>query len=204
MGIFLGIATKNAYLLFPVRRFGKRFRKRFSALLLAFLPLPAWAQAPGALTFPRAVQVQMGRTGIHTHADFILFDTGHTDLAAWQKDAGRYPGLKIVARCRLGTDHAALPPELAAPGDPPLPNPYGPIDGGGGRPGWGILPETSAGRHHVRVLVPTRFANWLAGQTPARRRAYLDPRSYRLEVRWNAPIHLPINLPIDGRAGTSP
>lgn len=176
--------------------------KRLAVLVLALTCLevlcpPAGAQPPGRRVISGASRLALSRTGIHTHADFILFDTGELDLAALQKDPARYPALKVTAHCRLSTDHAALPPELAAPGDPPLPNPYGPIDGGTGKPGWGIVPFNKNGRHQAKVLVPTRFANWLALQPPARRKVYLDPRRYWLEVRWGVPSTL---YP----AGTSP
>ena len=122
--------------------------------------------------------------GIHTHANFISFDTGTRDLAAMQADPVHFPHLRLRAHSRLPTDHAALPPDLAMPGDPPLPNPYGPIDGGAKGPGWAVLASRQGGHNAARVSVPTRFANWVALQPPARRKDYSDPRRYWLEARW--------------------
>ncbi|MDQ2798579.1 MAG: hypothetical protein M3Y13_02925 [Armatimonadota bacterium] len=148
--------------------------------------LPTGAQTPasGHFVIPRAVRLDLRHTGIHTHANFVMFNTGSHDLAAMQRDPARYPHLTIRAETRLDTDHAALPPDLTMPGDPPLDNPYGPIGGGHGKPGWSVMPLAKNGRHLVKVSVPTRFANWLALQPAARRKRYLDPRQYQLEVRW--------------------
>ena len=169
-------------LLFP----GEYLGKRLSALLLLGLMLPTGAQpAPsGHFVIPSASRLDLSHTGIHTHANFVLFDTGKRDLAAMQRDPAQYPHLIIRADTRLDTDHAALPPDLMMQGDPPLDNPYGPIGGGHGKPGWSVTPLAKNGRHLMKVSVPTRFANWLALQTPARRKRYLAPRQYRLEVRW--------------------
>jgi len=152
--------------------------------LLLSASLPAIAQAPGRLVIPRAARVDIGHTGIHTHANFVFFDTGGRDLAAMQGDPARFPHLTLRAHSRLPTDHAALPPDMTMPGDPPLPNPFGPMEGGGGRPGWSVVAARLGERHEAKVIVPTRFANWVALQPPARRKAYLDPRRYWLEVRW--------------------
>lgn len=170
-------------------------RKRLALGLLSLLlcaARPTHAQASGRLVVPRASRVDIGHTGIHTHANFIQFDTGARDLAAMQADPVHFPHLTLRAHSRLPTDRAALPPGLAMPGDPPLPNPYGPMDGGAKGPGWGVSPTRLAGRggavtNGARVVVPSRFANWVALQSPARRKAYLDPRRYWLEVRWGEP-----------------
>jgi len=146
------------------------------------------AQTPGQIVVPRAARVDIGHTGIHTHANFILFETGAHDLTAMQADPVHFPHLSLRAHSRLTTNHAALPPDLAMPGDPPLPNPYGPIDGGLKGPGWGVLPVYQNGHNGAKVVVPTRFANWVALQPAARRRSYLDPRQYWLEVRWGDPL----------------
>lgn len=169
-----------------VHCFGKRFCL-LSALLWLGSACPAPAQTPHKILISRASQIGLSRLGIHTHANFLLFDTGTLDIAAMQRDPAQFPRLTLRAHSRLPTDRAALPPDLAAfsnPGDPPLPNPYGPIDGGNGKPGWGVLPLHQNGRNYVKVLVPSRFADWLAGQSPARRRAYLQPQCYRLSITW--------------------
>lgn len=103
------------------------------------------------------------------------------------RDKAHFPGLRVVGHSRLETNHAALPPDWQTPGEdmPPLDNPYGPIDGRQpGKPGWAVLAWTQNGRHGVKILAPTRFANWVALQPKARRRKYLDGRSYSLEIRW--------------------
>ncbi len=163
-----------------VARAGKHAALILCLPLCAALFEAACAASPQTVTIPRASSVVLGVLGVHTHADYLLFDTGTRDFS-------RVSPLTLRAFCRLPTDRAALPPDLAAfsrPGDPPLPNPYGPISGGGGRPGWTALPEHRGGRNVVRVLVPTRFANWLAAQPPARRRAYRRPDSYSLRIGW--------------------
>ena len=132
-----------------------------------------------------ASQVDLSHTGIHTHANFLLFDTGSLDVAR-QQDKSGHSHLTVIGHSRLNTDHAALPPEYQSlsEGDPPLDNPYGPIDGQQrGKPGWATLPFTLNGRHWVKILVPTRFANWVALQPKARRRRYMDGRNYSLEIR---------------------
>jgi len=101
-----------------------------------------------------------------------------------------FPHLSVRGRSDLPTDHAALPPELTQTGDPPLPNPYGPIEGDGAvRHGWDVITGkvntgTVSGENGARVQVPTRFANWLALQPAARRHRYADRRHWRLEIRW--------------------
>ncbi len=158
-----------------------------SALLWLAAACPASAQSPHKITIPRASQIAFGHLGVHTHANFLLFDTGTLDLAAIQRDPVRFPRLAFRAYSSLPTDRAALPPDLAAfssPSDPPLPNPYGPIDGGRDKPGWTLLPLHQNGKNFVKVLVPTRFADWLAGQSAARRRAYLQPSRFTLRITW--------------------
>lgn len=148
---------------------------------------PAPAQTPEKIVVPRAFQVVFSHLGVHTHANFLLFDTGALDAAKMRQDPAHFPRLTLRASSSLPTDRAALPPDLAAfssPDDPPLPNPYGPIGGGSGKPGWTLLPLHQNGRNFVKVLVPTRFADWLAGQPPARRRAYLQPQRYKLQITW--------------------
>ena len=147
----------------------------------------AAAQTPHRVTISRAAAVSLDHLGVHTHANFLLFSAGALDVVKMSRDPTRFPGLKLRAFCSLPTDHAALPPDLAAfssPGDLPLPSPYGPISGGGGRPGWTPLPVRLNGKNCVKVLVPTRFANWLALQPPAKRRAYLQPERYSLQITW--------------------
>ena len=156
------------------------------ALLLALLPPASARSANSPVTFHNP-QVVFSHTGVHTHANYLLFDTGKLDLLACQRDFATYPHLAIKAFCLLPTDHAALPPDLAAfssPSDPPLANPYGPINGGFGKPGWTVLPLHQNGKNSARVLVPTRFVNWLAEQPAARRKLYLQPKCYTLQVRW--------------------
>jgi len=172
-------------------------RRAFGLCLLALLPVMAGAQAPGRLVIPRASRVDISHVGIHTHANFISFDTGAHDLAAMQADPADYPRLTFKAHSRLPTDRAALPPGLAMPGDPPLDNPYGAMDGGATRPGWGVVVlhqggRDQGGRNTAKVAVPTRFANWVALQPAARRKAYGDPRGYWLEVRWGGSDPLPV------------
>ncbi len=162
----------------------QRKRRALGLCLLALASAPAGAQAPGRLVIPRAARVDIGHVGIHTHANSILFDTGAHDLAAMQADPAHFPRLTLKAHSRLPTDRAALPPGLAMPGDPPLDNPYGAMDGGTKGQGWGVIPLHQGGRNTARVVVPTRFANWVALQPLARRKAYGDPRRYWLEVRW--------------------
>lgn len=170
-----------------VPRLGKLGFCLFSALLWLGAACPSPAQTPQKTVVPHASQVVLSHLGVHTHANFLLFDTGTLDIAAMQHDPIHFPHLTIRALSSLPTDRAALPPDLAAfsnPGDPPLPNPYGPIEGGSGKPGWTLLPLHKDGRNFVKALVPTRFADWLAGQSPARRRAYLQPQRYRLSITW--------------------
>lgn len=176
------------FVLFPP---GTAWHKR-RALGVCLLLAPCWAgaQTPGRLIVPRAAHVDIAHTGTHTHANFIFFDTGTRDLAAMQADPIHFSHLTIRAHSRLSTDHAALPPDLAMPGDPPLDNPYGPMEGGHGKPGWGVIPLHQAGHkgamtNGAKVVVPTRFANWVALQPPTRRKSYLDPRRYWLEVHWD-------------------
>jgi len=161
-----------------------RKRPALGLCLSLLVWVPAGAQAPGRIVVPRAARVDIGHTGIHTHANFIFFDLGARDLAAMQTDPVHFPRLTLRAHSRLPTDHAALPPDMTMPGDPPLPNPFGPMDGGRTGPGWGVNPLRQDGRNEAKVTIPTRFANWVALQPPARRKSYLDPRRYWLEVRW--------------------
>ncbi len=168
---------------------GKRYAPAFLLFSLACLalPFPASAQTAGKIVIPRAYRIVISHTGVHTHADYLLFDTGTLDLLACQRDPARYPHLTFKAHSSLPTDHAALPPDLAAfssPGDPPLDNPYGPINGAPGKSGWTLLPGHQNGKNVVKALVPTRFANWLALQTPARRKQYEQPKRYTLVVAW--------------------
>ena len=161
---------ETSVLLFP----GAARRKRLALCLLLLAPGWAHAQTPGRLVIPRAARVDIGHTGIHTHANSIVFDTGTRDLAAMQADPVHFPHLTLRAHSRLPTDHAALPPDMAMPGDPPLDNPYGPMDGGATRPGWGVSPLHQEGRNGTvtnaaRVVVPTRFAQ--LGGAPAARAA---------------------------------
>ena len=167
--------------------FGKLSRPSVLLLLCVGIACPVAAQTPHQVTVSRATVVSLSHLGIHTHADYLLFSTGPLDVLQISRDPIHFPGLKLRAFCRLPTDHAALPPDLAAfgsPSDPPLPNPYGPISGGGGKPGWTLFPIHQNGKNCVKVLVPTRFANWLALQPPATRRAYLQPQCYSLQVTW--------------------
>ncbi len=169
--------------MFPIGRGGKLLT---SFLLCAFAG-PAFAQTPHHILIPRASRIDLSHTGIHTHANFLLFETGSLDAAALQRDTAGHAPLTIIGHSRLSTDHAALPPEYQAlaEGDAPLVNPYGPIDGQKtGKPGWAAFPFTKGGRHWVKVVVPTRFANWVALQPKARQRRYLDERNYSLEIRW--------------------
>jgi len=166
-------------------------RKRLAAIfvvVVAGLTLPpAFAQTPHKVVISRASRVIFSYTGVHTHADYLVFDTGTLDLSALQRDPVHYPNLTFKAHSSLPTNHAALPPDLAAfssPGDPPLENPYGSIDVGSGKPGWTLLPGHQNGKNVVKVLVPTRFANWLAVQTPARRKQYAQPKRYTLTITW--------------------
>ncbi len=165
------------------------FSKRCALFFFLLTPMAA-AQAPMRVVIPHASQVALRQTGVHTHANFLLFGTGPHDLQAMQRDPATYPHLTLKAHSRLPTDRAALPPDLAAfqsPGDPPLENPYGAIDGGAGKPGWSLLPGHQNRKNTVKVLVPTRFVNWLAAQPPARRRQYLRPQNYSLSIAWEAP-----------------
>ena len=170
------------------RRHPKALVSSLAALLAcAALSPPASAQAAQKIVIPRAFRVVFSHTGVHTHANYLLFDTGALDLLKLQQDPVHYPHLAFQAHCSLPTDRAGLPPDLAAlgsPGDPPIPNPYGPIDGTPGKSGWTALPGHQNGKNIVRVLAPTRFANWLAQQSPARRRQYAQPRRYTLTIRW--------------------
>lgn len=169
---------------------GKRHAAVFVAALACLVLPPVSAQTPHKVVIPHASRVVLSYTGVHTHADYLLFDTGALDLPALARDPRRYPQLAFKAHSSLPTNHAALPPDLAAfssPGDPPLENPYGAIDGGAGKPGWSLLAGHQNGRNIVKVLVPTRFANWLAAQPPARRRQYAQPKRYTLSITWNSP-----------------
>ena len=173
----------------PVTPQSKRRAAIFTAALACFVLPPALAQTPHKVVVPHASRVVLNYTGVHTHADYLLFDTGALDLLALQRDPSHYPQLVFKAHSSLPTNYAALPPDLAAfsaPGDPPLENPYGAIDGGAGKPGWSLLPGHQNGGNVVKVLVPTRFANWLAVQPPARRRQYAQPRRYTLSITWNS------------------
>ncbi len=178
----------------PLYSRSARLGKRRALIFLLFACacfVPALAQTAGItphkIVISHAAQVVFSHTGIHTHADYLLFDTGALDVTACQRDPAHYPQLSFHAHSSLPTNHAALPPDLAAfssPGDPPLENPYGAIDGGPGKSGWTVLPGHQDGKNVVKVLVPTRFANWLALQPLARRRQYAQPRRYTLVVSW--------------------
>lgn len=165
----------------------KRRAAFFAAVLTSFVLPPTFAQTTHKTVISHASRVVLSRTGVHTHANYILFDTGPLDLLTLQRDPAHYPGLTFKAHSSLPTNHAALPPDLAAfgsPGDPPLENPYGGIDGGPGKSGWTPLPMHQNGKNVVKVLVPTRFANWLAAQPPARRKQYAQPKRYTLVITW--------------------
>ena len=128
--------------------------------------------------------MDLSHLGGHTHANSLCFGTGRLDIAAMQADkiAQSYRDVRVVGHCRLPTDRAALPPgfESLQPSVGLIPT-YGSIDG---KPGWSFVAATQKGRHVVIFSVPTRFANWVAGQPLALRRRYKDPRSYSLEVIW--------------------
>lgn len=185
----------NFSLLFPGGRGSKLPARAAVAWLLlgagGALAAPAAAgRGPHRVVIPAATRLEIGHTGIHTHANFLLFATGHWDVGAMRRDPAHFPHLSVRGRSDLPTDHAALPPELTQTGDPPLPNPYGPIEGDGAvRHGWDVITGkvntgTVSGENGARVLVPTRFANWLALQPAARRHRYADRRHWRLEIRW--------------------
>ncbi len=166
---------------------GKRFFCLFSAFMWLGAACPASAQSPHKIIIPRVSQSALGHLGVHTHANFLLFNTGILDIPAMQRDPSQFPRLALRAHSSLPTDRAALPPDLAAfgsPSDPPLPNPYGPIDGGYGKPGWTLLPMHRGSKNLVKVLVPTRFADWLAAQPLARRRLYSQPQRFTLQITW--------------------
>ncbi len=170
---------------------GKRRAPLFMLLLLASCAsasfAPASAQSVHKIVIPRASRVVFSHLGVHTNANYLLFDTGTLNLPALQGDPAHYSHLTFKAHSSLPTNHAALPPDLAAfssPGDPPLQNPYGPIDGGPSKSGWTLLPGHENGKNIVKVLVPTRFANWLALQPPARRKQYEQPHRYTLVITW--------------------
>ena len=174
----------------PITPRDKRRAAIFAAAFICFVLPPAAAQTPHKTVISHASRVVFSVTGVHTHADYLLFDTGALDLLACQRDPVHYRDLAFKAHSSLPTDRAALPPDLAAfssPSDPPLENPYGSIDGGPGKPGWTLLPGHQNGKNIVKVLVPTRFANWLAAQPPARRRQYAQPKRYTLVITWGSP-----------------
>lgn len=160
-----------------------------AALTCFVLPAAARQPPPKTVSVP-AFRAALSHTGVHTHANYLLFDTGALDLLALQRDPAHYPKLTFKAHSSLPTDHAALPPDLAAfgsPSDPPLENPYGGIDGGSGKSGWTPLPGHRNGKNIVTVMVPTRFVNWLAAQPPARRKQYAQPKRYTLVITWKSP-----------------
>ena len=167
---------------------GGKLQRSFVLMLLCLGTLaPAAAQPPHKVTIPRAAEVSFSRVGIHTHANYLLFSMGTLDVLMMSRDPAHFPGLKLHAFCVLPTDRAALPPDLAtfsSPSDSPLPNPYGPINGGNGKPGWTPFPMHQNSKNYVKVLVPTRFVNWLALQPPAKRRIYLQPQRYSLRITW--------------------
>jgi hypothetical protein len=140
-------------------------------------------------TIPQASRVDLSHLGVHTHANVITFDTGALNVTAMQADRSqaRYRSVTLVGKCRLDTDHAALPPAFKdfASDIGKVPNPYGPIDGRlHGKPGWVTAAYREGAHNRVRISVPTRFANWVAGQKPQRRRQYQDRRSYTLQITW--------------------
>ena len=163
----------------------------FLLLLTLALALPAAAQAPDAsagfwvphrVTVPAASQVDYSHLGVHTHANAVLFDTGALDIGQMQSDGTRFRSVRVVGHCRLPTERAALPPGFDAllKDYGPVPA-YGPIDGS---PGWSSHPFHEDGRNGVKFVVPTRFANWVAGLTPAARHRYKSLHSYSLEITW--------------------
>ena len=160
-------------------------------LLLISLALSAAAQSPDApaggwiahhVTIPAAAQVDYSHLGVHTHANAVLFNTGSLDIGQMQSDATRYRNIRVVGHCRLPTDRAALPPGFDAllKDYGPVPA-YGPMDG---QPGWSSHPFHAKGRNGVKFVVPTRFANWVAGLTPAARHRYQSLNSYSLDMTW--------------------
>ena len=166
--------------------FDKRRIFVFLCLWLAASCL-AGAQTLHKVVISHASAIALGSVGVHTHANSLLFDTGSLDVLKMSQDPVHFPRLKLRAFSSLPTNRAALPPDLAAfssPSDPPLPNPYGAISGGAGKPGWTVLPVHQNGKNGVRVLVPSRFANWLALQAPARRRLYGQPARFTLQITW--------------------
>ena len=93
---------------------GKRPAAFFVAAVACFVLPPAAAQTLHKTVISHASRVVFSATGVHTHADYLLFDTGALDLPALQRDPAHYPGLSFKAHSSLPTNRAALPPDLAA------------------------------------------------------------------------------------------
>jgi hypothetical protein len=140
----------------------------------------AWTAHKVIISAASAVEVT--RLGVHTHANYLLFRTGATNVTALRADP-HVRLVRVTAHCRYPTDRAALPPGFTwlvkdASAVPTL----GAIDG---QPGWSVSKiYTNNDTNLIRVSVPTRFANWLAAQPPSVRRRYQNLKSYSLEINW--------------------
>ena len=159
--------------------------------LLLLIVLPAAAQSckasvgewvPHHVTIHAAARMDYSHLGVHTHANALVFDTGALDIGQMQSDGTRFRSVRVVGHCRLPTERAALPPGFDAllKDYGPVPA-YGPIDGS---PGWSSHPFHANGHNGVKFVVPTRFANWVAGQPPALRHRYKSLHSYSLDIAW--------------------
>ena len=74
------------------------------AALAGFALLPALAQDDRTKSsFLMLPPLLVSHTGVHTHADYLLFDTGALDLLAMQRDTVRYPKLSFRAHSSLPT-----------------------------------------------------------------------------------------------------
>ncbi len=160
-----------------------------SALIALAVGAAAQSPAPGMghwtprrVVVPAASRVDISHLGVHTHADLLLFPLSAQSVAALQ-GGPQFRAVRVVAHCRLPTDQAALPPGFGW-----LTKDAGPIPTSGaidGDPGWSISPLfQEGGRDFVKVSVPTRFANWVAGQPPAVQKRYRNRQSYSLEITW--------------------
>jgi hypothetical protein len=151
---------------------------------------PAWpVTVHHEVHLSRASAVVIGHAGIHTHHNYILFLVpGAAPRVMFNDDRHiRYRHVAFTAHCRLPTDHAALPFSIPIFGtQPPGLDLYGAIDGQAlCERGWGVDDISRLPAGLVRVMIPSRFVDWLVRQPPNLQRQYANPANYSLDGNWD-------------------